>query len=81
MVQNDLERLYGELTELSSLRSLNIRRNKIKSSGIPAELFRNEELTTLDLSHNVLREVPEGLDHAKSILVLNLSNNKLVIII
>ncbi|XP_075220548.1 FLII actin remodeling protein isoform X2 [Lycorma delicatula] len=77
LVQNDLERLYGELTELSSLRSLNIRRNKVKSSGIPAELFRNEELTTLDLSHNVLREVPDGLDQAKSLLVLNLSHNNI----
>ncbi|GBP33756.1 Protein flightless-1 [Eumeta japonica] len=51
--------------------------NKVKSSGIPAELFRLEELTTLDLSHNRLKEVPEGLEKAKSILVLNLSDNKI----
>ncbi|RZF40467.1 hypothetical protein LSTR_LSTR000346 [Laodelphax striatellus] len=77
LTRNDLERLYGELTELTSLRSLNIRRNRIKSSGIPADLFRNEELTTLDLSHNLLKDVPEGLDRAKTLLVLNLSHNNI----
>lgn len=71
-----MEKLYGELTELNCLRSLNMRRNNIKSSGIPNELFDLEELTTLDLSHNKLKEVPEGLEKAKSLLVLNLSNNQ-----
>ncbi|XP_063624360.1 protein flightless-1 [Cydia splendana] len=74
---NNLEKLFGELTELKCLRSLNVRRNRVKSSGIPAELFRLEELTTLDLSHNRLKAVPEGLDKAKSLLVLNLSHNKI----
>ncbi|XP_047991735.1 protein flightless-1 [Leguminivora glycinivorella] len=74
---NNLEKLFGELTELKCLRSLNVRRNNVKSSGIPAELFRLEELTTLDLSHNRLKAVPEGLDKAKSLLVLNLSHNKI----
>jgi Leucine-rich repeat (LRR) protein len=73
---NDLEKLFGELTELGCLRSLNLRHNKIKSSGVPAELFQLDELTTLDLSHNRLKEVPEGLERAKSLLVLNLSNNQ-----
>lgn len=75
LVKNKLERLYGELTELSCLRTLNIRHNNIKSSGIPAELFHLEELTTLDLSHNNLKEVPEGLERARSLLNLNLSHN------
>ncbi|XP_067629207.1 protein flightless-1 isoform X7 [Eurosta solidaginis] len=74
---NGLEKLFGELTELSCLRSLNLRHNQIKNSGIPPELFRLEELTTLDLSHNKLKEVPEGLERAKSLLVLNLSNNQI----
>lgn len=74
--KNSLEKLFGELTELKCLRSLNVRHNKVKSSGIPAELFKLEDLTTLDLSHNRLKEVPEGLEKAKSLLVLNLSNNK-----
>lgn len=75
LVKNKLERLYGELTELNCLRTLNIRHNNIKSSGIPAELFHLEELTTLDLSHNNLKEVPEGLERARSLLNLNLSHN------
>ncbi|XP_013145269.1 PREDICTED: protein flightless-1 [Papilio polytes] len=75
--KNNLEKLFGELTELKCLRSLNVRHNNVKTSGIPAELFRLEELTTLDLSHNRLKEVPEGLEKAKSLLVLNLSHNKI----
>ncbi|XP_014610510.1 PREDICTED: protein flightless-1 [Polistes canadensis] len=75
LVKNKLERLYGELTELGCLRTLNIRHNNVKSSGIPAELFHLEELTTLDLSHNNLKEVPEGLERARSLLNLNLSYN------
>lgn len=75
LVKNKLERLYGELTELGCLRTLNIRHNNIKTSGIPAELFHLEELTTLDLSHNNLKEVPEGLERARSLLNLNLSHN------
>lgn len=75
---NELEKLFGELTELGCLRSLNLRNNHIKSSGIPPELFQLDELTTLDLSHNKLKEVPEGLHFAKNVLVLNLSHNQLV---
>ncbi|KAF3425373.1 hypothetical protein E2986_07775 [Frieseomelitta varia] len=75
LVKNKVERLYGELTELCCLRTLNIRRNNVKSSGIPAELFHLEELTTLDLSYNNLKEVPEGLERARSLLNLNLSHN------
>lgn len=71
-----LEKLFGELTELGCLRSLNIRQNKIKSSGVPAELFNLEDLNTLDLSHNFLKSLPEGLENAKSLLVLNLSHNQ-----
>lgn len=71
-----MEKLFGELTELGCLRSLNLRNNQIKSSGIPPELFQLDELTTLDLSHNKLKEVPEGLERAKNVLVLNLSYNQ-----
>lgn len=77
LVRNDLERLHGELTELPCLRSLIIRHNKVKSSGIPTDLFRSEELTTIDLSHNALKEVPEGLEKCKTVLVLNLSHNNI----
>lgn len=76
MKNNELEKLYGEVTELGCLRSLNLRHNNIKSSGIPPELFQLDELTTIDLSHNKLKEVPDGLEKAKNLLVLNLSHNQ-----
>ncbi|KAJ8986052.1 hypothetical protein NQ317_013938 [Molorchus minor] len=69
LTRNHLEKLYGELTELNCLRALNLRHNNVKSSGIPAELFHLEELSTLDLRST------EGLDKVKSLLVLNLSYN------
>ncbi|XP_066138736.1 protein flightless-1 isoform X1 [Euwallacea fornicatus] len=75
LTRNNLEKLHGELTELNCLRTLNLRHNKVKNSGVPCELFNLEELSTLDLSHNNLKEVPEGLDKARSLLVLNLSHN------
>ena len=50
------------------------------ANGVPIEMFENEELNTLDLSHNSLTEVPEGICRAKSLLVLNMSHNNLEII-
>lgn len=73
---NALEKLYGELTELACLRSLNLRHNNIKTSGVPAELFDLDELTTVDLSHNKLKSIPDGLSKARNLLVLNLSYNQ-----
>lgn len=73
---NQLEKLFGELTELACLHSLNLRHNNIKCSGVPPELFDLEELTTIDLSYNKLKSVPDGLAKAKSLLVLNLSHNE-----
>ena len=74
--RNKIDRVYGEVTALPCLRSLNLRYNCLRGSSLPPELFRVEELTALDLSHNSLRQVPEGLEKAKSLLVLNLSHNK-----
>lgn len=76
MKRNQLEKLHGEITELTSLRTLNVRQNNIKTSGVPLDLFKLEDLTTIDFSHNNLKEVPEGLEKARSLLVLNLSNNR-----
>lgn len=73
---NQLEKLFGELTELACLRSLNLRHNDIKCSGIPTELFDLDGLTTIDLSYNKLKAVPDGLNKARSLLVLNLSHNQ-----
>lgn len=73
--RNKIDRVFGELTSLPRLRTVNLRHNKIKSSGIPHELFDLEDLTTLDLSWNQLKELPQGLEKGKALLVLNLSNN------
>ncbi len=70
-----MDKVYGQVTQLPCLRSLNLRYNRLRTSSLPADLFRAEELTTLDLSHNALRQVPDGLERAKSLLVLNLSHN------
>jgi Leucine-rich repeat (LRR) protein len=43
---------------------------------VPADLFKLEELTTLDLSFNNLKDVPAGMEAARALLVLNLSHNK-----
>lgn len=48
----------------------------MKTSGLPADLFKLDELTTLDLSHNNLKEIPQGLEKARGLLVLNLSHNQ-----
>lgn len=64
------------MTTLPCLRSINLRYNSLRSSSLPPDIFKVEELTTLDLSHNNLRQVPDGLERAKSLLVLNLSHNQ-----
>ena len=70
----------AELSSLKCLRTLNLSRNNLGTTGVPIDIFENEELNTLDLSHNKLTEVPEGIFRAKSILVLNLSHNQLEVI-
>jgi Leucine-rich repeat (LRR) protein len=73
---NNLTKIYGHLTDLGNLRVLNLRNNKLRASGIPTDLFSLEELTTLDLSHNDLKAIPDGLEKAKNLLVVNLSHNQ-----
>ncbi|GAB6020266.1 hypothetical protein CHUAL_002984 [Chamberlinius hualienensis] len=73
LVRNKLVTIHGEVTQLPCLRTLNLRHNKLKSSGIPPELFQVEELTTLDISYNCLKDVPDQLDEARALLVLNLN--------
>ncbi len=78
--RNQVGSLDIDFCKLPCLRSLNVSRNALTTQSVPAELFSNEELNTLDLSHNSLTEVPEGLLKAKSLLVLNLSHNKLEVV-
>lgn len=75
LVRNDLRDIHPDVCQLSNLRFLNCRDNKLKNAGVPQELFDLDDLSVVDLSHNQLREVPAGLEQAKNLLVLNLSHN------
>jgi len=80
MKKNKVDTISNHVKNLSCLRTLNLRYNQLTHTSIPPEVFENEELSTLDISHNLLKEVPEGLIKCKSLLVLNLSNNELEMI-
>ncbi|UYV73642.1 FLII [Cordylochernes scorpioides] len=85
LVRNNLVTLHGEVPTLSCLRSINCRGNKLKNCGVPPELFNLDDLSVVnvapmctcvqDFSKNQLRKVPYGLEHARGILVLNISQN------
>ncbi|ELU16604.1 hypothetical protein CAPTEDRAFT_151582 [Capitella teleta] len=77
MVRNNLRDIHPDVTELSNLRILNCRHNKLKSNGVPAQLFVLDDLSVLDLSHNQLKDIPAALDSANNLLVLNLSYNEI----
>uniref|UniRef100_A0A2P2I1Y5 Protein flightless-1-like n=1 Tax=Hirondellea gigas TaxID=1518452 RepID=A0A2P2I1Y5_9CRUS len=75
--QNNLCGVNSTITALSCLRTLNLRHNRLQHDNIDDDLFQLSDLTTLDLSANNMRSVPPGLENAKSLLVLNLSENLL----
>ncbi|XP_023344300.1 protein flightless-1 isoform X2 [Eurytemora carolleeae] len=75
--RNNLESLSSQLSNMHCLRTLNLRYNNLTHTNIPVEVFENEELSTLDLSHNQLQQIPEGLLRCRSLLVLNLSHNQI----
>ncbi|CAH1794524.1 unnamed protein product [Owenia fusiformis] len=77
LVHNGLNSLHGELSDLENLRALNCRYNNLKTSAIPADLFKLEDLSIVDFSHNSLKEVPPELAEATGIIVLNLSHNSI----
>lgn len=78
--RNNLVTLHGELVSMQSLRSLVFRHNRINNNGLPLELFKLEELSVLDLSHNQLKSVPSDLEKCRGLLVLNLSSNSIEVI-
>uniref|UniRef100_A0A2K6CMS9 Protein flightless-1 homolog n=1 Tax=Macaca nemestrina TaxID=9545 RepID=A0A2K6CMS9_MACNE len=73
---NNLTTLHGELSSLPSLRAIVARANCLKNSGVPDDIFKLDDLSVLDLSHNQLTECPRELENAKNMLVLNLSHNR-----
>ncbi|XP_035694685.1 protein flightless-1 homolog [Branchiostoma floridae] len=78
VAHNKLVSLHGaELAALPNLRAVNARYNQLRNTGIPGEIFENEELSVLDFSHNELKMTPSELENAKGLLVLNLSNNRI----
>lgn len=77
MSRNALTSVHGELSDLPRLRSVIVRSNLIKTSGIPTDIFRMKDLTIIDFSRNSLREVPANLEYAKGAIVLNLSHNNI----
>ncbi|KAK0418524.1 hypothetical protein QR680_013613 [Steinernema hermaphroditum] len=77
MARNGLTNLHGELSDMPKLRSVIVRHNQIKTSGIPTDIFRMKDLTIIDFSHNSLREVPTNMEYAKGAIVLNLSHNNI----
>ncbi|RDD41233.1 Protein flightless-1-like protein [Trichoplax sp. H2] len=75
--KNQLKELGSELPKLKDLRVVTARQNQITSIGLPGELFELDELTTVDLSHNDISEVPHTLGIARHLLVLSLSHNRI----
>ena len=73
---NSLAKLSSGVTNLPCLRSLNARSNHLTHDGVSGNIFELEDLTTLDFSKNNLTAVPDGLENARSLLVLNLSENQ-----
>ena len=56
---------------------LNAKHNVIESDKISAKLFDLSELTTVDLSHNNLTEIPAHIATATSLIVLSLAHNNI----
>ncbi|ETN73119.1 leucine Rich repeat-containing domain protein, partial [Necator americanus] len=74
------------MTQMTWLKLNRAKLERVKTAGIPTDIFRMKDLTIIDFSHNQLREVPPNLEYAKGAIVfsnlidllfLDLSNNKL----
>ena len=65
-----------DLSELINLKNLVAKSNLILETSLPPEIF-HPELNVLDLAQNKLRGIPERLEDAIGLLVLNLSHNQI----
>ncbi|EGD83490.1 hypothetical protein PTSG_04098 [Salpingoeca rosetta] len=74
---NELLSIGPSVTQLTSLRSFRAANNALEAEDISRELYKLEDLTTLDLSSNSIDCIPEGMTEATGLLVLDLSHNKL----
>lgn len=75
--RNHLTSLHGDLSTLPCLKSINAHHNQLKNASVPSDIFSLEELTVVDLSHNLLTTVPPELENCRGLLVLNLSHNQI----
>eukprot|EP00053_Salpingoeca_punica_P019261 m.193614 g.193614 ORF g.193614 m.193614 type:complete len:1373 (+) comp17602_c1_seq5:88-4206(+) len=62
---------------LTSLQALRASYNDLSQNDICGDLFRLEELTTVDLSHNSMTELPADISLAANLVILSLGHNKL----
>ncbi|TNN19777.1 Protein flightless-1 isoform 2 [Schistosoma japonicum] len=66
---------------LPSLRMITCRKNELTNrDAIPADLFECSNLQVVDFSFNHLTQLPNGIEKAKGLLALNLSNNQIALI-
>ena len=59
--KNHADTFSNTAKNLSCLLTLNLCYNQLTHTSIPPEVFENKELSTLDISYNLLKEVPERL--------------------
>eukprot|EP00043_Microstomoeca_roanoka_P013704 m.134654 g.134654 ORF g.134654 m.134654 type:complete len:1425 (+) comp15827_c0_seq2:79-4353(+) len=74
---NELLSIGPSVTLLTNLRSFRAANNALEHSDISPELYKLEDLSTLDLSSNSIDTMPDEMAEAAGLLVLDLSNNKL----
>ena len=74
---NQLTALPPEITELTSLTTLDLSRNHL--TALPPEITELTSLTTLDLSRNHLTALPHEITELTSLTTLDLRDNPLPI--
>ena len=67
MKRNNVESIGESVRQLPCLRTLNLRYNSLTHTSIPPSVFETEELTTLDLSHNLLMTIGSKMKEYESI--------------
>ncbi|RNA35469.1 leucine-rich repeat-containing 57 isoform X2 [Brachionus plicatilis] len=62
-------------TNMENLKTLNISNNKIES--ISGEIGRCVKLESLDMSHNLLKDIPNSVNQLKNLKKISINNNQL----
>lgn len=69
----------GQLMDLSLIRILDLRENKLKS--LPDDIYELTELRELFLSHNLIDRLPKTLHRLKKLEILDLAENRLTTVL